>query len=87
MTAEIPLDFVPFVQRMVAQRRFVTESDVIAEGLRLLQARESLSQEVRLGFEQLDAGFGIPAEEVYARAEDRIREIESRKNAEHPCLE
>ncbi len=79
MTTEIPLDFVPFVRRMVAQRRFVTESDVVAEGLRLLQAREALSEEVRLGFEQLDAGLGVPAEEVYARAEDRIREIERQR--------
>jgi Arc/MetJ-type ribon-helix-helix transcriptional regulator len=79
MTTEIPLDFVPFVQRMVAQRRFVTESDVVAEGLRLLQAREALSEEIRLGFEQLDAGLGVPAEQVYARAEDRIREIEKQR--------
>ena len=79
MSTDIPLDFVPFVQRMVAQRRFFTESDVVAEGLRLLQAREALSQEVRMGFEQLDAGLGVPAEEVYARAEDRIRQIESQR--------
>jgi hypothetical protein len=52
MGTEIPLDFVPFVPRMVAQRRFVTESDVVAKGLRLLQAREALSEEIRLGFER-----------------------------------
>ena len=62
MSAEIPVDLAPFVQRLVAERRFMTESDVIAEGLRLLQARESLRQEVRLGFEQLDGGEGIPAD-------------------------
>jgi Arc/MetJ-type ribon-helix-helix transcriptional regulator len=80
MTAEVPHDLAPFVQRMVAERRFLTESDVIAEGLRLLQARETLRQEVRMGFDQLDAGLGIPADKVYARAEERIREIESKKN-------
>ena len=87
MTAEIPVDLAPFVQRLVAERRFMTESDVVAEGLRLLQARESLRQEVRLGFEQLDAGLGIPAEQVYARAEQRIREIEQQKNAADQCHE
>ena len=80
MNAEIPSDLAPFVQRMVAERRFLTESDVLAEGLRLLQARETLRQEVRLGFEQLDAGQGIEAEEVYRRAEDKIREIAAQKN-------
>ena len=76
MNTEIPSDLVPFVQRMVAERRFLNEGDVLAEGLRLLQARETLREEVKKGFEQLDAGMGIPAEDVYARAEGRIRQIE-----------
>jgi Arc/MetJ-type ribon-helix-helix transcriptional regulator len=79
MSTEIPSDLAPFVQRMVAERRFLTESDVLAEGLRLLQARETLRQEVRKGFEQLDAGLGIPADEVYTRVEGRITEIETEK--------
>jgi Arc/MetJ-type ribon-helix-helix transcriptional regulator len=81
MNVEIPNDLAPFVQRLVAERRFLSEGDVLAEGLRLLQARESLRQEVRMGFEQLDAGLGIPAEKVYARAEERISEIEINRNA------
>lgn len=79
MTTEIPSDLVPFVQRMVSEKRFLSESDVLAEGLRLLQARETLHAEVRKGFDQLDAGKGIPAETVYRRAEERIREIENSK--------
>ncbi len=76
MNTGIPSDMAPFVERMIAERRFLSESDVLAEGLRLLQAREMLRQEVRMGFEQLDAGLGIPAEDAYAHAEQRIREIE-----------
>jgi antitoxin ParD1/3/4 len=68
MNAEIPADLAPFVQRLVAERRFLTEGDVLAEGLRLLQARETLRQEVRMGFDQLDAGLGVDASEVYCRA-------------------
>jgi putative addiction module CopG family antidote len=82
MTVDIPNDLTPFVERMVAERRFLTESDVLAEGLRLLQARETLRQEVRLGFEQLDAGLGVDAAEVYARAERRISEIEDAKKTQ-----
>jgi Arc/MetJ-type ribon-helix-helix transcriptional regulator len=77
MTTEIPSDLVPFVQRMIAEKRFLNEEDVLAEGLRMLQARETLREEVKKGFDQLDAGLGVPAEEVYARAEDRIRQIEN----------
>ncbi|MFV2066046.1 MAG: type II toxin-antitoxin system ParD family antitoxin [Pirellulales bacterium] len=77
MTTEIPSDLMPFVQRMVAEKRFLNEEDVLAEGLRMLQAREILRAEVKKGFDQLDAGLGIPAEEVYERAEERIRQIEN----------
>ncbi len=76
MSIDIPSDYAPFVQRMVSERRFLSESDVLAEGLRLLQARETLRQEVQKGFEQLDAGQGIPAEDVYSDVEERIRQIE-----------
>lgn len=60
---------------MVAEKRFLNEEDVLAEGLRLLQARETLRTEVKKGFDQLDAGQRIPAQDVYARAEERIRQI------------
>ncbi len=79
MSTETPSDLVSFVQRMVSEKRFLSESDVLAEGLRLWQARETLHAEVRKGFDQLDAGKGVPAEDVYRRAEERIREIENGK--------
>ena len=77
MTTEIPGDLVPFVQRLIAEKRFLNEADVLAEGLRMLQARETLREEVKKGFDQLDAGMRVPAEDVYARAEQRIRQIEN----------
>ncbi|MGD0897808.1 MAG: CopG family transcriptional regulator [Thermoguttaceae bacterium] len=64
MNTEIPADLAPFVRRMVAERRFLTEGDVLPEGLRLLQARETLRQEVQRGFEQLDAGLGVDARDL-----------------------
>ena len=70
MTAEIPSDLLPFVQRTVSEKRFLNESDVLAEGLRMLQAKETLRAEVKKGFDQLDAGQGVAAEDVYRRAED-----------------
>ena len=77
MSTEIPTDFAPFVQRMVAERRFLTEGDVLAAGLRLLQATEALKDEVRLGFQQLDEGKGIDSHEVYRRAEQIIEDARS----------
>ena len=76
MSGDIPRDMVLFVQRMVGGRRFLSEQDVVLEGLRLLQAREGLREEVARGFASLDSGQGVPAEQAYARAEKRIAEIE-----------
>lgn len=55
MTVEIPADLAPFVRRLIAERRFLTEADVLAEGLRLLQSQEELRAAVREGFSQVDA--------------------------------
>ncbi len=76
MTTEIPSDVAPFVQRLISERRILNEGDVLAEGLRMLQARETLREEVAKAFSQLDAGQRMPAEQVYSRAENRIAQIE-----------
>ena len=67
MSIQIPQDFVPFVQRLVNSRRFLSEEDVVAEGLRMLRASETLKAEVQKGFDELDGGLGIDADTVFAR--------------------
>ena len=79
MSTDIPSNMEPFVQRMVDGRRYLNQQEVVAEGLRLLEARESLREEVAKGFADLDASAGVPAEEAYSRAEKRISEIEQGK--------
>jgi Arc/MetJ-type ribon-helix-helix transcriptional regulator len=81
MTVEIPADLAPFVHRLIAERRFLTEGDVLAEALRLLQSQEALRTAVREGFSQLDAGQSVPADEVLARAEERIAIAERARQA------
>jgi Arc/MetJ-type ribon-helix-helix transcriptional regulator len=77
MTTEIPNDLIPFVQRLVATRRFLSDEDVIAAGLRLLQAREALKDEVTKAFDQLDKGLGVSEAQVFENVENRITAIES----------
>ena len=67
MSIQIPQDFVPFVQRLVNSRRFLSEEDVVAEGLRMLRASETLKAEVEKGFDELDNGMGTDAATVIAR--------------------
>ncbi|WP_345688837.1 hypothetical protein [Novipirellula caenicola] len=52
MSTEISSDLAPLGQRMDSEKRFLNESDVLAEGLRLLQARKTLHAEVKKGFDQ-----------------------------------
>ncbi len=65
MTIQIPSDFGPFVRRLVDSRRFLSEEDVLAEGLRMLQARETLKIEVEKGFDELDRGLGLSIDDVF----------------------
>ena len=76
MSVDIPAELAPFVERLIAERRFLTESEVLAEGLRLLQSQEALRAAVRQGFAQLDEGKSAAADTVFAKAEDRIAAIE-----------
>lgn len=56
MQTEIPAEFEGFVQTLVRRRRFLSAEDVLAEGLRLLHARETLVREVRAGFDEIERG-------------------------------
>jgi antitoxin ParD1/3/4 len=57
----------------VASGRFDSPSDVICEGLRLLQEQdehqaaqlEDLLRQIGIGLDQLDRGEGIPGDEVF----------------------
>jgi antitoxin ParD1/3/4 len=60
MTVEIPSEFQPFVEGIIAQGNYADESQVVGEALRLLRERDrrldELRKEVRIGTEQLDRG-------------------------------
>jgi Arc/MetJ-type ribon-helix-helix transcriptional regulator len=79
MTVEIPADLAPFVKRLIAERRFLTEGDVLAEGLRLLQSQEALRAAVQEGFSQLDEGRSVA--EVFAKAREHIQSAERARRA------
>ncbi len=72
MSVQIPNDFAPFVKRLVDSRRFLSEEDVVAEGLRMLRASETLKSEVEKGFDELDRGLGTEADSVFNRLHDYL---------------
>ena len=76
MTVEIPIDYGPAVQRLIAGGRFRDERELVAEGLRLVLVQETLREDLQAGMDELNAGNRIDAGEVYAEARRRIKAIE-----------
>ncbi len=78
MKVEIPSDYGMVVQRLISDGKFNSESEVIAEGLRLIVMREKLHQEIQVGLDDLEAGNRVAAGEVYDEAKRRIKAIGER---------
>ena len=73
--------FEELIRRQVQSGRFASASEVVREGLRLIEERDA-EREARLEALRTDvargreSGPGIPAEEVFARARARLQAAE-----------
>jgi antitoxin ParD1/3/4 len=71
MIAHLPADLEQFVKAKVRSGRFTSSDEAITEAVRLLRQREEAEEArmiegVRQGLEDVRAGRGRPAEEVFA---------------------
>lgn len=77
ISAELGSVLESVVDDLVANGRYNSKSEVLREGVRLVQEREArlktLTDALELGLVELDAGRGIPAEDVFAELEERYR--------------
>jgi Arc/MetJ-type ribon-helix-helix transcriptional regulator len=56
VSAEIPAEFVPCIRDMIASGQYTSESDVIADALRLLRQSHRDRNLVEEGLDQLERG-------------------------------
>lgn len=77
ISAEVGAKLEKYVTKLVAQGRYNSKSEVVREGLRLVQERETrfatLDAAIKRGLADVEAGRLIPAEEVFTRLKAKYR--------------
>ena len=76
ISAELGSTLEKYVSKLVDEGRYNSKSEVLREGIRLVQEREqkfaALTAAIERGLADADAGRLIPAEEVYAELRARF---------------
>jgi antitoxin ParD1/3/4 len=79
ISADLGSQLEGFVTKLVETGRYNSKSEVLREGIRLIQEREArlavLDQALTKGIADAEAGRTKPAEEVFARLEAKYRTI------------
>ena len=77
ISAELGTQLEAFVSSLVANGRYNSKSEVLREGVRLIQDREARLAEfeaaIQRGLDDLGAGRTTPAEEVFDRLERKYQ--------------
>jgi antitoxin ParD1/3/4 len=80
MSVSVPIEYVPFVNELVASGSYPSQDAVMRDALQLLQAKrlefEELKAEIAIGIEQANRGEVVPfdADKIIANARKRFAE-------------
>jgi antitoxin ParD1/3/4 len=82
ISADLGQQLEGFVAKLVALGRYNSKSEVLREGVRLVQEREArlaaLDASIARGLADADAGRTRPAEEVFGRLDRKYRAMNSK---------
>ena len=83
ISADLGVTLEKVVNDLVENGRYNSKSEVLREGVRLVQEREARLREldamIQAGLDDIDAGRTIPAEEVFAELRQLVAEIAQKK--------
>ena len=76
ISAELGKQLEAYIQQLVDAGRYGSKSEVLREGIRLVQDRETrlaaLDVSIARGFADVEAGRTMPAGDVFKRLEDKF---------------
>jgi antitoxin ParD1/3/4 len=79
ISADLGATLEKVVNDLVENGRYNSKSEVLREGVRLVQEREArlreLDEKIAVGLAQADAGLLIPAEEVFAELRQLVADL------------
>jgi len=83
ISAELGENLEKVVIDLVENGRYNSKSEVLREGVRLVQEREArfreLDAKIQAGLDDVEAGRVYPADEVFERVRKRIAEVAAEK--------
>jgi antitoxin ParD1/3/4 len=83
ISAELGAQLEAFVNRMVESGRYNSKSEVLREGVRIIQDRETrlaaMHASIARGLADVDAGRVTPMEEVFDRLEAKYKKMAASK--------
>jgi antitoxin ParD1/3/4 len=87
MNVSLTPELEQLVHEKVKSGRYLSASEVVREGLRLLEERDrlhqlrlsELQQKLTIGVQQADRGELIEADDLFAELEEDIRQIEAHR--------
>lgn len=75
MNVELPPDAIRFVKSLVASGEYPSIEEAVAEGVRLLMARQQLKDDIQAGIDDLDQGRCVDGKQVFAELRERARSL------------
>lgn len=82
ISADLGKNLESYVQELVSGGRYGSKSEVLREGIRLIQERETQQEALKVlimkGMDDVETGRTVPAEDVFSRLKAKYKAMEDK---------